>query len=114
MTLPPQTLPAGDTTRIDLQPPVQLGNKGGLITLVNTDGLKVDGVAYTQDQADREGLDHHLLSPKIHRRRIDWSAPVNLRLALDVQCIRVNAEAYHPDLRKTRSRTWFITLKERC
>jgi len=55
MTLPPQTLPAGDTTRIDLQPPVQLGNKGGLITLVNPDGLKVDGVAYTQDQADQEG-----------------------------------------------------------
>jgi Uncharacterized conserved protein (DUF2278) len=55
MTLPPQTLPAGTTTRIDVQPPLQLGNKGGLITLLDPAGLKVDGVAYTQDQAAREG-----------------------------------------------------------
>jgi hypothetical protein len=35
--------------------PVQLGNQGGLITLLNPDGLKVDGVAYTQAQAAAEG-----------------------------------------------------------
>jgi hypothetical protein len=34
---------------------VQLGNQGGLITLLNPDGLKVDGVAYTQAQAGAEG-----------------------------------------------------------
>jgi hypothetical protein len=38
-----------------LQPPVQLGNRGGLITLLDPAGLKVDGVAYTKDQADTEG-----------------------------------------------------------
>jgi len=34
---------------------VQLGNKGGIITLLNKEGLKVSGVAYTKEQADREG-----------------------------------------------------------
>jgi len=28
---------------------------GGVITLLDADGLKVDGVAYTRDQARREG-----------------------------------------------------------
>jgi uncharacterized protein YukJ len=33
----------------------QLGNNGGSITLLDQDGLKVDGVSYTADQAQREG-----------------------------------------------------------
>ncbi|MDF2740689.1 MAG: hypothetical protein K0S88_2057 [Actinomycetia bacterium] len=49
------TLPAGDALRIRLGPPVALGNSGGLITLLNPDGLKVDGVAYTKTQAATEG-----------------------------------------------------------
>ena len=34
---------------------VQLGNKGGSITLLDAAGLKVAGVAYTAEQAKREG-----------------------------------------------------------
>jgi hypothetical protein len=49
------SLAAGDTIRIPLSPPVALGNRGGLITLLDLDGLKVDGVAYTKAQAEREG-----------------------------------------------------------
>jgi uncharacterized protein YukJ len=49
------SLAAGDTTRVPLGPPVALGNRGGLITLLDPDGLKVDGVAYTKAQADAEG-----------------------------------------------------------
>jgi uncharacterized protein YukJ len=49
------SLPAGESVRIPLAPPVQLGNRGGLITLLDPDGLKVDGVAYTKAQADAEG-----------------------------------------------------------
>ena len=45
----------GSALTVNLKAPVQLGNKGGLITLLNPDGLKVDGVAYTADQASREG-----------------------------------------------------------
>lgn len=48
-------LSAGKTTTIVLPQTVQLGNKGGTITLLNSQGLKVDGVAYTQEQAQREG-----------------------------------------------------------
>ena len=48
-------LAAGDTIRVPLQAPVALGNRGGLISLLDPDGLKVDGVAYTKAQADREG-----------------------------------------------------------
>jgi len=55
MPLDPITLPAGETVRIQLQLPLQLGNQGGLLTLLNPDGLKVDGVAYTGQQADAEG-----------------------------------------------------------
>jgi hypothetical protein len=54
MLLPRQILPAGDTVRILVQPPAHLGNQGGLITLLNPDGLKVDGAAYTKTQA-RDG-----------------------------------------------------------
>ena len=41
--------------RILLRPPIQLGNRGGLITLLDPAGLKADGVAYTQQQASAEG-----------------------------------------------------------
>jgi hypothetical protein len=39
---------AGETARIQLQPSIQLGNQGGLLTLLNPAGLKVDGLAYNQ------------------------------------------------------------------
>ena len=55
MMLPRQSVPAGETIRIVVQPPTQLGNGGGLITVVDAAGAKVDGVSYTRDQASREG-----------------------------------------------------------
>jgi len=55
MPLPAETIPAGQTVRIEVQPPAQLGNSGGLITVVDGEGLKVDGVSYTRTQAQREG-----------------------------------------------------------
>jgi uncharacterized protein YukJ len=48
------TLAPGKTLEIALPPTVQLGNKGGLITLLDKKGLKVDGVSYTEEQA-KEG-----------------------------------------------------------
>jgi uncharacterized protein YukJ len=36
-------------------PEAPLSNKGGTITLLNFNGLKVDGVSYTKEQAQREG-----------------------------------------------------------
>src|SRR5262249_701720 len=33
----------------------ELGNKGGLITVLDKNGLKVDGVSYTEEQAKKEG-----------------------------------------------------------
>jgi hypothetical protein len=44
------TIAAGATSRVDLPQTVQLGNKGGIITLLNQDGVKVHGVAYTGEQ----------------------------------------------------------------
>jgi hypothetical protein len=49
------SLAAGDSIRVQLREPVALGNRGGLISLLDPDGLKVDGVAYTKGQAEREG-----------------------------------------------------------
>ena len=48
-------LPAGQTIVIALPSNVQLGNQGGVISLLNPDGLKVDGVSYTREQVQREG-----------------------------------------------------------
>jgi uncharacterized protein YukJ len=55
MMFPGGLLAPGDSLRVQVAPPVQLGNQGGLITLLNPDGLKADGVAYTQAQAATEG-----------------------------------------------------------
>ena len=49
------TLNPGGTLVVDLPPGVQLGNKGGIITLLDNNGLKVDGVSYTEKQAQKEG-----------------------------------------------------------
>jgi len=46
---------AGATLVVELPPTVQLGNKGGIITLLNKAGLKIDGVSYTEAQAKKEG-----------------------------------------------------------
>jgi hypothetical protein len=53
--VPAGTLGAGDTLAVDLPPTVQLGNDGGAVTLLDPAELKVDGVAYTRDQARTEG-----------------------------------------------------------
>jgi Lamin Tail Domain len=55
LVLDSAALPAGDAVRVVLAAPVQLGNRGGLVTLLDPDGLKVDGVAYTKGQAGAEG-----------------------------------------------------------
>ncbi|MBN9134257.1 MAG: DUF2278 family protein [Nitrosospira multiformis] len=49
------TIEPGATLRIDIQPPVALSNKGGIITLLNQNGLKVHGVSYTRQQANQPG-----------------------------------------------------------
>jgi hypothetical protein len=53
--VPSIRLDAGAVLSVPLRDPVQLGNKGGSITLLDKAGLKVAGVAYTADQARREG-----------------------------------------------------------
>ncbi|MGB8190427.1 MAG: DUF2278 family protein [Chitinophagaceae bacterium] len=46
----------GETLRIDLTGTgAQLSNKGGIITLLNKEGLKIDGVTYTKSDASHEG-----------------------------------------------------------
>ena len=48
-------LPPGGVVKVALTVPTKLGNSGGIITLLNAQGLKVDGVSYTSAQAKREG-----------------------------------------------------------
>lgn len=47
---------AGECLRIAVTPPAVLSNRGGQITLVNADGLRVDGVSYTESDASRPGF----------------------------------------------------------
>jgi uncharacterized protein YukJ len=48
-------LRAGETTLVRMTPQVPLSNNGGIITLLDAQGLKVDGVAYTKADASRPG-----------------------------------------------------------
>jgi uncharacterized protein YukJ len=49
------TIDAGAALLVTVAKPVELSNKGGIITLLNADGLKVDGVSYTKAQASNPG-----------------------------------------------------------
>jgi uncharacterized protein YukJ len=55
MPLPSTTLPAGDTARVPVQPGILDEDSGGLLSLLDPAGLKVDGVAYTRRQAREPG-----------------------------------------------------------
>lgn len=50
-----ETLGPGATRTITVAAPITLSNKGGIITLLDNNGLKVDGVSYTQSQAHHPG-----------------------------------------------------------
>jgi hypothetical protein len=49
------TIGAGAAILITVKKPMELSNQGGIITLLNDDGLKVDGVSYTKKQASNPG-----------------------------------------------------------
>jgi uncharacterized protein YukJ len=49
------TLAGGEARAFQVAEPVLLSNRGGIITLVNESNLKVDGVAYTREQASNPG-----------------------------------------------------------
>jgi uncharacterized protein YukJ len=53
--VPGGPLAPGATLQVELAAPVQLGNHGGIITLLDAAGLKASGVSYTEQQAQREG-----------------------------------------------------------
>jgi uncharacterized protein YukJ len=54
--LPPGALAAGETLRVRLDGKgAQLSNKGGIITLLDEQGIKIDGVSYTKEMARRQG-----------------------------------------------------------
>jgi uncharacterized protein YukJ len=53
--VPGGSLAPGATRSVPMTDGVTLGNKGGAITLLDAKGLKMHGVAYTEEQAGREG-----------------------------------------------------------
>jgi uncharacterized protein YukJ len=53
-TVPAETLRGGRTLDVLLVGDAQLSNHGGIITLLDAAGLKVHGVSYTEQQAQRE------------------------------------------------------------
>jgi uncharacterized protein YukJ len=48
-------LEPGSTQIITIATPMQLSNNGGIITLLDDQGMKVDGVSYTREQAHKPG-----------------------------------------------------------
>ncbi|MER5385524.1 DUF2278 family protein [Streptomyces sp. NPDC002688] len=53
--LPTEPLPPGTALAVPAGNGFRLGNRGGTITLLDPNGLKVHGVSYTARQAQREG-----------------------------------------------------------
>lgn len=53
--IPTTRLGPGATVQVAVEPPFALGNSGGAVTLLDPDGLKVHGVAYSSADAGREG-----------------------------------------------------------
>ena len=53
--VPSGKLAAGATLTMPAAVPVQLGNHGGAVTLLDPAGLKVHGVSYTAEESGREG-----------------------------------------------------------
>ncbi len=54
--LPDEVLPSGEVLAIPLPgDTIQLSNKGGIITLLNEEGLKIHGVKYTKEAAAQQG-----------------------------------------------------------
>lgn len=54
--LPSEILAPGEALRILLDGSgAQLGNKGGIITLLDDEGIKIDGASYTPEDAKRHG-----------------------------------------------------------
>jgi uncharacterized protein YukJ len=49
------SIAAGATLVVPIAAPVALSNRGGIITLLNKEGLKVHGVSYTKAQASQPG-----------------------------------------------------------
>ncbi len=49
------SLEPSETRTVQITQPVALSNKGGVITIVDENGLKVDGVSYTKEQASHPG-----------------------------------------------------------
>jgi uncharacterized protein YukJ len=47
---------AGETLRVEVKAPMALSNKGGIISLLDSRGVKVHGVSYTREQASRPGM----------------------------------------------------------
>jgi uncharacterized protein YukJ len=48
-------LKSGEARAVRVEKPVALSNKGGIITILDETGLKVDGVSYTKAQASNPG-----------------------------------------------------------
>ncbi len=48
-------LKAGEARAVRVEKPLALSNKGGIITILDETGLKVDGVSYTKAQASNPG-----------------------------------------------------------
>jgi uncharacterized protein YukJ len=53
--VPGGPLAPGASLEVQVTNGMQLGNRGGTITLLDAAGLKVSGVSYTEEQAKREG-----------------------------------------------------------
>lgn len=49
-------LAAGGVTQVVVQKPMELSNKGGIVSVLDNRGIKVHGVSYTKEQARTPGL----------------------------------------------------------
>ena len=50
------TLAAGSALQVEVKKPMELSNRGGIVSVLDNRGIKVHGVSYTREQARTPGL----------------------------------------------------------
>ena len=95
------SIAAGMTMVVPVVAPVALSNKGGIITLLNAQGIKVHGVSYTKSQASQPGRTDPVPDLRRHSHRVAAKALGYARICRRL-LLTAASPLRHPSRRRAR------------